>query len=142
VSPSLKGKRGDHALLILFSNFQVRNAHNYLRDFIDEEELYYKSGRYVSYLEKWNGRGLDFFNRMLKLAIDLVVEDIWKPIDAVVVEAWIEDLVSFGYEPPKLSKTAKPCKNIIESAKEMNFQQQPSSHLRIGKKMKEIQSLG
>jgi hypothetical protein len=75
---------------------------------------------------------------MLKLAVDLVVADIWKPIDAVVVEAWIEDLVSFGYEPPKMSKTQKPCENVIEKEKEMTFQQQPSSYLRIGKKMKEI----
>ena len=75
---------------------------------------------------------------MLKLAIDLVVEDIWKPIDAVVVEAWIEDLVSFGYKPPQMSKTPKPCENVIEKEKEMIFQQQPSSYLRIGKKMKEI----
>ena len=118
--------------------YQVRNAHNYLRDFIDEEELYYKSGRYLAYLEKWDGKDLDFFNRMLKLAIDLVVEDIWKPIDAVVVEAWIEDLVSFGYKPPRMSKTPKPCENVVEKEKEMIFQQQPSSYLRIGKKMKEI----
>ena len=121
------------------SKFQVRNAHNYLRDFIDEEELYYKSGRYLAYLEKWNGRQYDFFNRMLKLSIDLVVEDIWKPIDAVVVEAWIEDLISFGYVAPKLSiKTFKPCQDIIEKAKVMKFQQQPSSYLRIGMDMKNI----
>ena len=100
--------------------------------------MYYKSGRYLSYLEKWDGTDLDFFNRMLKLAIDLVVEDIWKPIDAVVVEAWIEDLVSFGYRPPELNETPKPCRNIIEKAKEMRFQQQPSSYLRIGKDMKNI----
>ena len=120
------------------SKFQVRNAHNYLRDFIDEEELYYKSGRYLSYLEKWDGKGLDFFNRMLKLAIDLVIEDIWKPIDAVVVEAWIEDLVSFGYNPPELKKTHKPCRDIIEREREIKFHQQPSSYLRIGKKMSEV----
>ena len=76
---------------------------------------------------------------MLKLAVDLVVEDIWKPIDAVVVEAWIEDLVSFGYEPPKMLKTPKPCENIIEKARVMKFYQQPSSYLRIGTQMKEIQ---
>lgn len=125
-------------LNVLFTNFQVRNAHNYLRDFIDEEELYYKSGRYLTYLAKWNGADLDFFNRMLKLAIDLVAEEIWKPIDAVVVEAWIEDLVSFGYHPPELKKTPKPCRNVIEQAKVMKFQQQPSSYLRIGKEMKNI----
>lgn len=111
-----------------------------MRDFVDEEELYYKSGRYLTYLEKWDGADLDFFNRMLKLAIDLVVEDIWKPIDAVVVEAWIEDLVSFGYTPPTLHKTPKPCENIIEKKKEMRFEQQPSSYLRIGSKMRNIQA--
>lgn len=120
--------------------YQVRNAHNYLQDFIDEEELYYKSGRYIAYLEQWKADDTDLFNRMLQLAVDLVFQDIWKPIDAVVVEAWLEDLTSFGYQPPEMKKTAKPCAEVLEPPKELKFKQQPSSYLRIGKEMKNILS--
>ena len=118
--------------------YQLRNAHNYLQDFIDEKELYYKSGSYLAYLEQWKPDDTDFFNRALQLAVDLVFQDIWKPIDAVVVEAWLEDLVSFGYKVPEMKKTAKPCAEVVGEAKVLKFEQQPSSYIRIGKEMKNI----
>lgn len=118
--------------------YQVRNSHSYLQDFIDEEELYYKSGRFIKFLNEWKPDDTDFFNRILKLAVDLVLEDIWKPLDAVVVEAWLQDLVSIGYKPPEMKKTSRPCAEVIEAPKELKFNQQPSSYIRTGTVMKNI----
>lgn len=117
---------------------QVRSAHNYLDDFIDEKALYHDAGRLVNFLRQWKSDKKDFFSRILELSNAMVAEKFWDKGDAELTEAWLHDLISVGYTQPKLETQIRPCNNVIEKSKEILPKEQSSSYLRAGDKLKEI----
>ena len=121
---------------------QFRNAHNYLDDFIDEKMLYHDAGRLVEFLVKWKSDKIDFFGRVLDLSIAMVHEGFWEMEDAMLTEAWLADLVSVGYEMPDVKSASKPCKHIIDTETELLPKEQPSTYLRAGSELKNVQSGG
>jgi len=79
---------------------QIRNAHDYLLDFEDELDLYLKSEDLIRFLKEWTSNKETLPERILDLAIAMVEKDFWKVGDARLVKAWLEDLISVGYEFP------------------------------------------
>ena len=117
---------------------QVRSAHNYLDDFIDEKALYHDAGRLVKFLIKWRSNKKDFFSRVQDLSSAMVDEKFWDEGDARLTEAWLSDLISVGYKQPQLIAQVRPCKNVQEKSKKILPKEQPSSYLRAGDKLKQL----
>lgn len=114
---------------------QVRSAHNYLDDFIDEKDLYHNAGRLVHFLTNWKSDKKDFFSRVMDLSVAMVENKFWGVKDALLTEAWLHDLVSVGYKIPDLNPTPKKCKNVSEKRIKLEPKEHPSSYLRAGKKL-------
>ncbi|CAH1790237.1 unnamed protein product [Owenia fusiformis] len=94
-------KLTDQKLAILFTSVnQTRNKHSYLDDFIQENDLYVKSGKLLEYLSTWKCHGTEFTDCVIELSHDLVKSHFWTYKDAYLVEAWISDLKSIGYVFP------------------------------------------
>lgn len=81
--------------------YQDRNDHNLMHDFKDEIDLYLKSLELVDFLCSWNGQGtLD--QRLHTLTKDLVAKSYYKQRELELIEAWIEDLITIGYQFPAI----------------------------------------
>ena len=118
---------------------QVRNAHNYLDDFIDEKMLYHDAGRLVEFLINWKSDKPDFFSRVLDLSIAMAQNGFWEMKDAMLTEAWLTDLVSVGYKMPAVKTEPKPClRNTVGGETNLHYKEMPSSYLRAGKELKQV----
>lgn len=117
---------------------QVRSAHNYLDDFIDEKALYHDAGRLVKFLLKWKSKKKDFFSRVQELSRAMVTEKFWDEGDAALTEAWLRDLIRVGYTQPELKTQTKPCNSVIKESEEIKPKEQPSSYLRAGDELKKL----
>ncbi|CCD70109.1 Exostosin domain-containing protein [Caenorhabditis elegans] len=84
---------------------QFRNAHNYLKDFKDEKQVYEDSGRMIDYLHNWkcspeNSKQIE--NCIKQLVNDLVKVKLWGEQDAVLTELFLADLKDMRFEFPSL----------------------------------------
>lgn len=86
------------------SVYQSRNVHSYIRDFIEEMDLYRDAGRLVRFLLSWRKPNhLPFFAVVLSLSYDMAKEGFWEFGDVDLTLAWLLDLQRIGYRPPLLS---------------------------------------
>ncbi len=81
---------------------QERNEHDLLKDFIDEQDLYYKAGKLVNFLLRWKGNKDTLFGRILELHGELVKAGFYKQREIELVKAWLADLKRIGYQQPLL----------------------------------------
>lgn len=90
--------------------YQDRNAHNYLRDFIEERALYEDAGRMVDFLRAWQPpKGArTIYEIMSALSRAFVAEKFWGQGDAELTDLWIRDLRAVGYLSPPLRHLAPP----------------------------------
>lgn len=84
--------------------YQDRNEHDYLKDFIEELDLYLYADALVEILKKWKSNKADLFERMIDLFTVLVDAHYIKEQDLILLKAWIEDLQAIGYQAPKPTK--------------------------------------
>ena len=64
---------------------QLRNAHNLMRDFADEEPLYSQAGNLVALLNAWVPlTGSDLPEMMIALAQKMADEKMWEQVSAVL----------------------------------------------------------
>ncbi|EGT58634.1 hypothetical protein CAEBREN_24535 [Caenorhabditis brenneri] len=80
---------------------QFRNAHDYLKDFKDEKQVYEDSGRMIEFLHGWKCQK-KIEDCMVLLAKDLVTEELWSEEDSELLEMFITDLKLMGFEFPEL----------------------------------------
>ncbi|KAK0395883.1 hypothetical protein QR680_001473 [Steinernema hermaphroditum] len=85
---------------------QVRNPHSYLSDFREEKALYYDAERVVELLSKWKCSRDDFVDCVLELNQLFVQNQFWESDETEVMQAWLSDLKSQGYEFPHLTTDA------------------------------------
>ena len=116
--------------------YQERNSHSYLDDMIDEKALYHDAGRLIRFLRQWKATKNTFFDRIMELTVALIEERFLEPIDGVVMDAWLRDLVSIGYQVPELKQQAKQCKKKVSGPETLRFEEKPSSFITLGKKLK------
>ncbi len=127
---------------------QYRNVHDYLKDFIDEEDLYKvrnqkikhnlikDAGRFVKFLTQWNcifGSTTTLFDCIQQLNENLVIQQFWKTQDAKLTAAWLADLISVGYIPPKLNFLYSPIKS---QQFKLTLEQHPTIYLKSNVKHK------
>lgn len=77
---------------------QLRNPHNYFEDFLLEKDLYFKSGKLVSFLQNWKIDDLqDPMDVMPKLYKSLIDENFIEARETPLLKAWINDLKKVGF---------------------------------------------
>ncbi|XP_067670219.1 uncharacterized protein [Haliotis asinina] len=82
--------------------FQKRNSHSYIRDAVNEKDLYFQTERLVAFLRAWTCESdKPFFACMTKLSTDMAHEQFWKMADADLIHVWIKDLKALGYKEPR-----------------------------------------
>ena len=132
---------GSHLSFFPPNAVQFRNAHNYLADFIDEQKMYRQSSQLVNFLVNWKSDREHFFSRVLELSVAMTENGFWEMHDAVLTKAWLEDLVSIGYEMPVINPVSKPCKHVSSEGEDVLPKEQSSSYLRAGKVLEKLRSM-
>lgn len=79
---------------------QVRNPHDYHKDFVLELDLYTKVPLMIDTLREWRASRPSLSARIIDLAHVLWVKGLWEQRDEQVVIDWIEDLRAVGYQFP------------------------------------------
>lgn len=115
--------------------YTYRNAHNYLLDFIDENDLYQKSSYLVDFLIKWKSTKISFFDRILELTLAMYEHDFWGKKDVLLIKYWLEDLIKVGYQPAvSMGVYNGEC---LPTVKTVVPKEKPSSYLRTSGKLAE-----
>ncbi|XP_059158102.1 uncharacterized protein LOC131942311 [Physella acuta] len=82
--------------------FQKRNAHSYLKDALEEKDMYFQTENLLRFLRSWDcGKDLSFFQCVLKLSSDMADHNFWKTDDVLMTKLWLDDLKSVGYIEPE-----------------------------------------
>lgn len=80
-----------------------RVAHDYLKDFQSESDLYLKSHAMVSFLARWTSDAPTLVERLEQLWAALYTRGFVELGDLQLAQAWIRDLLAAGYEFPDLA---------------------------------------
>ena len=81
---------------------QIRNSHSYLKDMIEEEQLYHQSGSFVRFLSSWSSTSSTLVERIRELTTAIADAGFWKSNETKIIQAWLDDLHSVGYTFPKI----------------------------------------
>ena len=85
--------------------FQIRNSHNYHKDYLDEKRLYESIYKFVKDLDEWVCTGKDSIKYCIMDCIKMLVNK--KHLAETEInfyKTWIQDLDRIGYKWPKLNK--------------------------------------
>jgi hypothetical protein len=98
---------GEELLFLPATAEQVRNPHDFHRDFLEELDLYTKAGNLIATLDQWDPPLDSLFARIRHLGHVLADRAFWGLEDALLMEAWLDDLLHIGYSPPRLVPKAE-----------------------------------
>ena len=87
---------------------QVRNAHSYIADAVDETDLYGKTPSLLEFLSQWRCR-LELTSLpqcAMQLTNDMAERDYWTQDELPLYLAWFQDLIDVGYIFPPMLSTA------------------------------------
>ena len=85
---------------------QIRNAHSYLKDMKEEEQLYHQSGAFVRFLSSWSSSSPTLVQRIIQLTTAIADAGFWKSDETKIINAWITDLHAVGYIFPAIVSTS------------------------------------
>jgi hypothetical protein len=94
----------DCGLSLLFSApmvAQYRNEHNYLADFDSEDHLYKRSGRLLEQIASWKPSARSLPGKLEELYVFLYDHGYLSIKDVDLIQWWIKELLTIGYEFPK-----------------------------------------
>jgi len=97
----------DIALSVVFlppAIVQDRNEHEYLADMEAELDLYFKAGKLIEFLSKWDHPGDSIPERMEALWIELYERGYIEVEDVKVMQLWLASLGEIGYVFPPISR--------------------------------------
>jgi len=95
----------DIGQVLSFTNPHVihdRVAHDYLKDFQSEQDLYLKSTAMVAFLARWQTDAPTLVERIEQLWAALYSRGFVEHGDLLLAQAWIRDLLALGYQFPDL----------------------------------------
>jgi len=95
----------DIGTVLTFTNPHVihdRVAHDYLKDFQSEQDLYLKSTSMIAFLSKWVSDAPTLVERLEQLWAALYSRGFVELDDLLLAQAWIRDLLAVGYQFPDL----------------------------------------
>ncbi|KAF9934697.1 hypothetical protein BGZ67_003758 [Mortierella alpina] len=82
---------------------QIRNAHNYLDDYMDELQIYSETSAFIDFLSSWKSTSRHLETRIVDLMKAMAQNKFVGAEDVDLVERWVKDLQSVGYVFPKVS---------------------------------------
>lgn len=95
---------------------QIRNAHVYLKDFGEEDQMYKQSWDLIELLSNWecpsseeDGDFVEIYSCMIKLTEMMAGKGMWSWNEVDSVKAWIQDLISVGYNAPSFQIESPEC---------------------------------
>ncbi len=86
----------------------VRNAHSYIKDMDEEQELYHQSGSFVRFLASWSSFFPSLPKRIAQLTRDAAEAHFWNSKEIDIMDAWLADLHSVGYSFPSIVSPSPP----------------------------------
>lgn len=82
---------------------QIRNAHNYLDDYMDELKIYAETSKFIDFLSAWKSSSTHLEVRIVDLMKAMAENHFVEYADVELAERWVKDLKSIGYEFPNVS---------------------------------------
>ena len=109
---------------------QSRNAHSYLKDALEETQMYFHTDRLLDFLSSWScPQDLSFFACVELLSFDMAEKGFWGKEDAENTRSWLRDLLNIGYrEPKRIFFTSNGCKNRTSLSKLSSSNDSDESH--------------
>jgi len=83
---------------------QNRSAHNYMRDFAAETDLYKKTGPLLNFLQSWSSQHTTIPDAYQKMWIDMYERGFIEEEDVFLAQAWLKSLLRAGYTFPQMKK--------------------------------------
>ncbi|XP_075474387.1 putative glycosyltransferase STELLO2 [Primulina tabacum] len=102
--------------------------------FSEEKDLHVNVGRLIKFLVAWRSSNHRLFEKILELSYVMAEEGFWTEKDLKFTAAWLQDLLSVGYQQPRLMSLEldRPRANIGDGdRKEFVPQNLPSVHLGV-----------
>ena len=85
---------------------QSRNPHSYLKDALDETQMYFHTDRLLDFLSSWScPQELSFFACVEQLSFDMAEAGFWGKEDAEITRIWLRDLHRIGYREPRRARS-------------------------------------
>jgi len=104
---------GEELLFLPATAEQVRNPHDFQRDFIEELDLYTKVDDLIALLDQWNPTAETLFERLRDLGHRLADHAFWGRTDALLMDAWLDDLLRLGYSPPRIVPQTEMLQDLL-----------------------------
>ncbi|GJJ75015.1 hypothetical protein EMPS_07373 [Entomortierella parvispora] len=82
---------------------QIRNAHNYHADYMDELQIYAQTSLFIDFLASWNSTSTELDTRIVDLMKAMADNDFIGAKDVELAQRWMKDLMDVGYVFPKVS---------------------------------------
>ncbi|KAJ3676286.1 hypothetical protein LUZ60_003698 [Juncus effusus] len=70
--------------------------------FSEEKDLHVNVNRLINFLIEWRSSRRNLFERILELSVEMAERGFWGEEDVKMTAAWLQDLVSVGYQQPRL----------------------------------------
>lgn len=101
---------GEELLFLPATAEQVRNPHDFMRDFMEELDLYTKVDALIAVLDAWDPPpSVSLFDRLREMGRLFAEHGFWGEADALLMDAWLDDLTEMGYRPPPLVSPVSDC---------------------------------
>ena len=100
---------GEELLFMPPTAEQVRNPHDFMRDYREEEDLYLRSDEMIAVLTGWRAPEGDLFDAVYDLTKRLNARALLGNADVLLMRAWLEDLIALDYRAPLLLRTPPVC---------------------------------
>jgi hypothetical protein len=84
-----------------------------MKEMADEGQLYNQSGSFVRFLASWSSSHYTLVERIIQLARDIAQAGFWQSKEAIIMEAWLSDLLSVGYSFPSIARPFSSLSSII-----------------------------
>ncbi|GJJ75665.1 hypothetical protein EMPS_08023 [Entomortierella parvispora] len=83
---------------------QIRNAHNYLDDYVDELQFYSQTSDFIDFLASWKSSSWYLETRIVDLMMAMAEHKFIGVDDVKLAKRWIKDLKDMGYVFPRVSR--------------------------------------
>lgn len=105
---------------------------------MEEYKFYYDVICFVKFLVQWKFKKDDFFIRVLEFSKEMVECGFYEMYDVVLIQVWLEDLISVGYEVFLLNFVCSLCRKVISDEIDLYLKEYFFLYLCIGKELKEL----
>ncbi|KAG0043384.1 hypothetical protein BGZ83_011470 [Gryganskiella cystojenkinii] len=82
---------------------QIRNAHNYLADYMDELQIYSETSKFIEFLSSWTSPSTSLETRIMHLMKGMAENKFIGEADVDLAQRWVKDLKSIGYVFPNVT---------------------------------------